>query len=524
MSKPVRRVVILGGGTAGWLTAGVIAAEHRAGQPDGLEVILVESPDIPTIGVGEGTWPSMRNTLRRIGLSETTLFLECDAAFKQGARFAGWVTGAEDDYYYHPLVVPEGYGELDLASLWLAMNNGESFADAVNFQSHLCQRGLAPKQITTPEYAAVANYAYHLNAGKLGVLLQRHCTETLHVQHVLANVTEICSDDSGDITALKLDRNVPSAGGAVSGDLFVDCSGLASMLLGNHYGIEFIDCKWQLFNDRALAAQVPYASEQDPIASQTISTAQRNGWIWDIGLPTRKGIGHVYASEFTSDDAAAAELTAYISKGLPADRVKDVTFRRIDFRPGHRAAFWHRNCVAIGMAAGFLEPLEASALVLVELGAAMISEDLPATRSAMDVVAKRYNERFRYRWDSIIDFLKLHYAVSQRRDSEYWCQHVRPETRSARLSDWLELWRYQPPCRHDFPQIEEVFASASWQYVLYGMGFRTEPRQTRRRNQDVARFQSLYQQNRQFVERCLQALPDNRSLIAKIRQYGLQPV
>ena len=519
MSKPVRRVVILGGGSAGWLTAGVIAAEHRAGEPDGLEVILIESPDVPAIGVGEGTWPSMRNTLRRIGLTETELFRDCDAAFKQGARFAGWVTGADNDFYYHPLVVPEAYGELDLASLWLALDSRESFADAVNFQSHLCEHGLAPKQITTPEYAAVANYAYHLNAGKLGVLLQRHCTEKLKVRHVLANVTAITSADNGDIAALVLDRGEPLAG-----DLFIDCSGLASLLLGAHYGIGFVDCRWQLFNDRALAAQVPYANEHDPIASQTIATAQRNGWIWDIGLPTRKGIGHVYASDFTSDDEAAAELTAYIARSLPSEQAKALNFRRIDFRPGHRELFWHRNCVAIGMAAGFLEPLEASALVLVELGAAMIADDMPATRAAMAVVGKRYNERFRYRWDSIIDFLKLHYAVSQRRDTAYWREHVRAETRSQRLSDWLELWRYQPPCRHDFPQMEEVFGSASWQYVLYGMGFRTEPRVTRRRNQDMTRFQALLRQNRQFVERCLQSLPDNRSLVEKIRQYGLQPV
>ena len=137
MSKPVRRVVVLGGGTAGWLTAGVIAAEHRAGEADGLEVVLIESPDVPTIGVGEGTWPSMRNTLRRIGLSETELFRDCDAAFKQGGRFVGFGTGEPGDFYYHPLVVPEGYGDIDLASLWLAMDSKESFADAVKFQTHI---------------------------------------------------------------------------------------------------------------------------------------------------------------------------------------------------------------------------------------------------------------------------------------------------------------------------------------------------------------------------------------------------
>ncbi len=515
----VRDIVIVGGGTAGWLTAGLIAAEHNARDSAGLRVTLVESPDIPIIGVGEGTWPSMRNTLRKIGVAETDLFRECDASFKQGAKFARWVNGQANDFYYHPLVIPEGYGDIDLASLWLAMHSHEAFADAINFQSHLCERGLAPKQITTPEYAAVANYAYHLNAGKLSHFLQRHCTEKLGVQYVLATVQSIRCHDNGDIAAV-----VTRERGDISGDLFVDCSGLSALLISQHYGIPFIDCKDQLFNDRALATQVPYTTENAPIASHTISTAQSAGWIWDIGLPTRKGIGYVYSSAHIRDEQVERELKAYITQSLPAERVAELSFRRIDFRPGHRERFWHKNCVAMGMAAGFLEPLEASALVLVELGAGMIADDMPATRSAMAVVAKRYNERFRYRWNSIIDFLKLHYALSQRRDSAYWCDNVNPETFSPRLREWLTLWRDQPPCRFDFPQMEEVFASASWQYVLYGMGFKTTHRVTTRRTHDQKKYQLLYEQNRHWVQRCLQSLPSNRELIEKIKQFGLQTV
>ena len=519
MTGPIKRVVILGGGTAGWLTAGILAADHCSSEPDGLEVILVEAPDVPPIGVGEGTWPSMRNTLRRIGISETELFRECEASFKQGAKFCGWVTGNENDFYYHPLVVPEGYGEFDIASSWLDEGGDESFADAINFQSHLCEMGIAPKQITTPEYAGIANYAYHLNAGKLGQLLTRHCIDKLGVQHVLARVTSVKSTENGDIAALLLDN-----GGEVAGDLFVDCSGFASRLLGEHFQVPFIDCRDQLFNDRAIAVQVPYATEEAAIASHTISTAQEAGWIWDIGLPTRRGMGHVYSSAHMSDDRAQDLLEAHLKKDLSDSAVADLQFRQIQMRPGHREHFWHKNCVAVGMSAGFLEPLEASALVLVELSAGLISDDLPASRAVMDTVAKRFNERFRYRWASIIDFLKLHYVLTKRTDSEYWRDNCLPQSQSSRLQEWLALWRVQPPCRHDFPQVEEVFASASWQYVLYGMGFRTLLRPTKRRFEDISKYRELHAQNKRFVQRCRQALPENRELIQKIIRHGLSAV
>src|SRR5687768_14472453 len=186
--RPVRKIVIVGGGTAGWLTAGVIAAKHRGRMNAGFSVTLVESPTTPIIGVGEGTWPTLRSTLARIGVSETEFFRQCDAAFKQGARFARWTTGADDDAYYHPLMYPQSFTQLNLAPHWLAGNNGRSFCDAVCPQGRLCDEGLAPKAITTAEFDAIANYAYHLDAGKFAPFLQRHCCEKLGVRHVLADV------------------------------------------------------------------------------------------------------------------------------------------------------------------------------------------------------------------------------------------------------------------------------------------------------------------------------------------------
>ena len=203
MVRSVDRIVIVGGGTAGWLTAGVIAARHQGRIKAGtFSVTLVESPNIPIIGVGEGTWPTLRSTLFKMGVSETDLFRHCDAAFKQGAKFARWTTGAADDFYYHPLMLPQGFSQVNLVPHWLNTEGQRSFCDAVCTQGVLCDDGLAPKAITTPEYQAVANYAYHLDAGKFAPFLTKHCTETLGVVHVLADVTSVNLAETGDIASV----------------------------------------------------------------------------------------------------------------------------------------------------------------------------------------------------------------------------------------------------------------------------------------------------------------------------------
>ncbi|UIJ46656.1 tryptophan 7-halogenase [Sphingomonas cannabina] len=514
MTHPVRKIVIVGGGTAGWLTAGVIAAKHRSRMPAGFSVTLVESPNVPIIGVGEGTWPTLRTTLARIGVSETELFRQCDAAFKQGARFARWTTGAPDDGYYHPLMLPQGFHQLNLVPHWLAEGDGRSFCDAVCPQGRLCDDGLAPKTITTPEYDAVANYAYHLDAGKFAPFLQRHCCETLGVRHVLADVRQVTLAENGDIRSI-----VTEQAGEIEGDLFVDCTGFKALLIGETLGVGFKDCSDVLFCDTALAVQVPHESDTSPIASHTISTAQSAGWIWDIGLPSRRGTGHVYSSRHISDDEAERELRAYLG---PAG--KDLPVRKIPIRSGYRETFWKRNCVAVGLAAGFLEPLESSAIVLIELSAKLIAEQMPVCREVMDVIASRFNATTHYRWGRIIDFLKLHYVLSQREDSAFWRDNRLPETVPERLQDLLTLWRYQSPWFHDeFDRVEEVFPPASYQYVLYGMGFRTEVEPEALA--DEARIaERTMRENIIQTERLREGLPSHRTLIRKIVEHGLQPV
>jgi len=514
MNNPIKSIVVVGGGTAGWITAGRIAAEHNSKDPNGIKVTLIESPNINIIGVGEGTWPTMRSTLMKLGISETEFIRECDATFKQGAKFARWVDGSDSDYYYHPLMLPQGFQKINLAPYWQADNtqSQKSFSDAVCFQEQVCEHGLAPKLITTPEFGSIANYAYHLNAGKFANLLKRHCTQTLGVHHILDDVVSINSAENGDILSL-----TTAESGDLAGDLFVDCTGFSSLLLGQHFKVPFVDRGDVLFADTALAVQVPYDREDAPIACHTISTAQEAGWTWDIGLTSRRGVGYVYSSNHTSEEQAQRTLSEYVG---PA--IDDLSVRKIPIKPGHRSKFWQNNCVAVGLSAGFLEPLEASALVLVELSATMISEQLPACREVMDITAKRFNETFSYRWDRIIDFLKLHYLLSRRTDNAFWEDNRAPSSVPDSLQELISLWRYHSPGDFDFTSNNEVFPAASYQYVLYGMGFKTDLEFIQHTLVEKNIANEQFSQNQKTIEQVLSGLPSHRELINKVHEYGMQ--
>ena len=465
MDRATRKVVVVGGGTAGWIAANRIAAECRRWR-EPLQVVLVEAPDIPTIGVGEGTWPSMRRTLQRIGIDEHEMLRACGASFKQGTRFLGWSGLAEPDEYIHPFSLPVEFARLNPARYWLGERPNVPFARFATPQAAAIEEGLAPKEASAPQYAFAFNYAYHLDAGKFAELLQRHAVQRLGVAHVSGKVERIESLTGGDIAAVALDTGV-----RVSGDLFVDCTGQRALLIGGHFGRRFVSARDVLFNDRAIAVQVPYQGADAPIASATLATAEPSGWIWDIGLQRRRGLGHVYASDHMDETAAHAALVAYTERTSPGIDAETLTYRTIAFEPGYRDTFWHRNCVAIGLSAGFVEPLEASALALIEQSAAIVAEQMPRDRQVMDVVARRFNERLRHHWDRIVEFLKLHYATSVRPEP-YWRAHRDRASWPSGLADKLLLWQQQPPWHDDAPRVDELFPSASYQYVLYGMGFR----------------------------------------------------
>lgn len=506
MNKPVSSVVIVGGGTAGWITAGLLAAENKD-----IEVTLVESPDIPTIGVGEGTWPTMRTTLKSIGISEIDLVRECDASFKQGTQFVDWER--EGTAYYHPFMAPVDYPSLPLTDFWLESNTQAPFADFVTPQAQVIAAGLAPKQASMPPYSHVVNYGYHFDAGKFAAMLHRHAVDKLGVTYVSANVERIEGLPDGDIEAVVLD-----SGDLLRGDLFVDCTGQKALLIGEHFGSDFVSVKDVLFNDRAIAVQVLHESPNAPIASITRATAVSTGWIWDIALRNRRGIGHVFSSAYASDAEAMASIAAYVRAEFPKTPLENLSFRTIPFEPGYREQFWVKNCVAIGLSGGFIEPLEASALALIEQAAMILNRQFPANHDLMRIVAKRFNAKMHYHWQRVIEFLKLHYVLSRRDDSRYWKDSRDLAYCPEELADKLLLWQQRSPWYDDVPHIDELFPAASYQYVLYGMGFRP----THRRVDPAAMQKELKRVDRALHEsaenaRRMQAqLPTNRQLLDEL--------
>lgn len=499
MGMPTKRIVIAGGGTAGWLTACRLAAWSNHEQR-GLGITLIEAPDIPTVGVGEGTWPTFRETLALIGIDEADFLRDAEGSFKQGSRFDAWRTGAPDEYYLHPFTPPPAVRDpRQLLSAWKE-RSGDSFASAMTAQVAVCDADLAPRQRSMPPFSGALNYAYHLDAGKLVALLRRHATQLLGVTHLRERIACVEEHVGGDIAALRT-----ASGERLEGDLFIDCTGHAAVLIQEHCKSEWVDRSACLFNDRALAAQVPVDGDS-PIASQTISTAHRAGWIWDIGLPGRRGIGCVYSSSFLGDSEAEQILAGYVAKALPGTGA--IQPRRLIFPTGHRRRFWARNCLAIGLSSGFAEPLEASAIVLIELSLQALVDNFPVDRPTMSLVSERFNELFTARWERIIEFLKLHYVLSQRQEP-YWQAHRDPATYPARLASLLELWKQQPPSGYDLPLANEIFPPASYQYVYYGMGAPAPPQMPEPGRALTMQFDQLAQRSRAL----LASLPTNRAYL-----------
>lgn len=509
MQKMLKDIVIVGGGAAGWLCAARLAASFDLAE-SGMSVTLVEAPDIKNIGVGEGTWPSMRQTLQRIGISEDEFLACCEGSFKQGSKFVNWQRG-DGEYYYHPFTEPHAYQQLNLASVWQPSNG--RFDDVVSPQSALCDRHLAPKQLATPEYAGVLSYGYHLNAGKFIELLKRYAVDKYGVKYVSAEVYEVVG------TADNIEYLRTEQAGNIYGDLFIDCSGLHGLLIDQHYQVPWISAKRYLFNDSALAMQVPYVDDKAPIQSATVATARPAGWVWDIGLTSRRGVGHVYSSEFAEESDIEHSLRDYLMQyaGLERSQAEQLEYRKISFNPGHRERFWVGNCLAVGMSAGFIEPLEATALVLVEMAADMLCRELPRDANAMALVAKRYNSAFSQHWQQIIDFLKLHYVLNQRSE-HYWHAHRQQNSIPESLQEHLQRWQSRAPWHEDATAALEMFPSASYQYVLYGMGFAPPQSHFVTRQAMALREQAstLMANNINTIKQLSEHLPTNRFLLAQV--------
>lgn len=504
---PVRSILIVGGGTAGWLAACYLAKTFESRAPGAIAVTLVESSDVPGVGVGEGTFPSIRGTLAAIGIDEARFLRECGATFKQGIRFVDWLRPPGSggiDHYFHPFNTPsQRPGAPDLLSYWLLGAAGADvpFAEAATMQKRVADAGRGPKRVGDADYQGRMNYAYHFDAGRFATLLAEH-GRSLGVRHIVATVEQVTLAADGAIAGV-----ITREAGALSADLYIDCSGFRAALIGGALGEPLHSVRDVLFVDRALAVQVPYAREDAPLPSYTISTAHEAGWTWDIALQRRRGVGYVYSSRHSDDDRAEAVLRRYLGAAGA-----DATPRLLRFDAGWRRRQWIRNCVAIGLSAGFLEPLESTGIGLIEIATYLVAHLLPADGD-FERVAARYNAGMTARYERIVDFLKLHYCLSRREDSAFWRDNTDPAGIPDTLRDLLAMWRHRPPHRLDFVTDLEMFFPASWQFVLYGMGFETDPAALRPVHRRIEQAREEFRTLRAVAARAIDDLPPHRALL-----------
>ncbi|WP_420139165.1 tryptophan halogenase family protein [Sphingomonas sp.] len=503
-----RSILIVGGGTAGWLTAAYLAKFLDLARNPALEITVLDSPDIGTIGVGEGAFPTMRTTLQFLGIDESLFIRETAATFKQGIRFVDWLrtpSDSESSHYFHPFEAPFYTEDASLVPYWLLQDerHRRPFAEAVTIQNQVADARRGPKRPEEGAFTGPLNYAYHFDASKLGAMLAKRASE-LGVQHLNGRVTDIRLRQDGAIDTVTTVEH-----GGLSADLFIDCSGFRAELIGGALGSPFKSAKRYLFTDRALACKLPYPKADGPLESVTVATAHQAGWTWDIGLAGARGIGTVYSSAHMDDAAAEQVLARYV--GARADAVSP---RLITFEPGYREQQWIKNCVAVGLSAGFLEPLESTGVVLIEAAVSMIAELFPHN-GPIDAPAKRFNTLMTARFDNIITFLKLHYCLS-RREEAFWRDNVAPTSIPERLQELLEQWRYRPPNRYDFILDLESFAFFNYQYILYGMDFRTDLSSGRADFPNARAAEKLFQKIQLFGERATAELPTHRALIEQI--------
>jgi tryptophan halogenase len=502
-----RRILIVGGGTAGWLTAAYLAKALRLAERQHLEITVLESPDIGTVGVGEGTFPTIRSTLQFLGIDEAQFIRATSATLKQGIRFVDWAhapgSGAPQQFF-HPFEAPFYAEDVNLVPYWLLQDEATRppFAQAMTLQQRVAEAQRAPKRAGEAPYAAPLNYAYHFDAAKLARLLADRARQ-LGVAHVQGTVNQVQLDAAGAIAHLDTAEH-----GRFQADLYIDCSGFRAELIGQALRSEFKSVRGQLFADRALACKLPF--DGPDLESCTIATAHEAGWLWEIGLNGARGIGCVYSSAHIGDERAEDILRGYCGAG----RHEDLAIRSIPFAPGYREQQWVKNCVAVGLSAGFLEPLESTGLVLIEAAVGMIAEMLPHS-GPMEAPARRFNQLMTMRFDNIVNFLKLHYCLSQRPEP-FWRDNADPATIPERLAELLEQWKLRPPGRFDFVLDTETFAFFNYQYILYGMGFRTDLGAGRADFTQEAQAAKLFAKIQRFADRALVDLPSHAALIRQI--------
>lgn len=494
---PPRTVCILGGGTAGWMAANLI---QRRWGPTGTKVTLVESPAIGIIGVGEGSTPQLKAFFDELGVDECEWMPRCNATYKAGIEFSGWSDQSGFERYFHPFPTEvDGFTQGKFFYSTRARRTGRDMPahpDPFFLPTQIARQGLAP--LAPSNFPFAVSYGYHFDAHLIGEFLCDFGTSR-GIQHVEARIALVELDASGDVAAL-----IAEGGRRFEADFFVDASGFRAAIIEGALKERHLSFGSNLFNDRAVVA--PTAHGSAPMQACTRSTAKSAGWIWHIPLTNRAGNGYVYSSRYIDDDSAASELRAHV--GLP----EDAEVRHLGMRCGRVERSWVRNCLAIGLAQGFLEPLEATALHIV----------LATVNSFLDAwgIGERddFNQAIARRYEGIRDYLVCHYRTAQRRDTDYWRDATNMDALSDSLKGVITAWFTGADLEQEVlsQRIAAYYPPMSWHCMLAGYGNFPDQSKMSPPGPDVVPIDMS--EIERFITGCAMNFPDHLETLSRLRE------
>ncbi|MEP9360255.1 tryptophan halogenase family protein [Sphingomonas sp. KR3-1] len=501
-SGAIERVVIVGGGTAGWMAAAALGA-YLAGT--GTRVTLIESSEIGTIGVGEATIPTIRRFYASLGMTDAEVMRACDATAKLGIRFVDWKPGTS---FVHPF---GRFGQdlrgIDFHHYWLKARQAGQAAplDEYSLGAMLAREGHASVPVPNPpSQLSIFDWALHFDAARFAAHM-RAFAERVGVIRIDARIADVAlHGETGFIESVALD-----SGERIEGDLFIDCSGFRGLLIGEALGVGYQDWSHWLLCDTAFAVQSERAGEPP---SCTTVTARTAGWQWRIPLRSREGNGIVFSSTYQGDEDARTELVSNIAGKLLMEP------RKLRFTPGRRDVAWAKNCVALGLASGFLEPLESTSIALIETGIERLKQLFP-DKGFDPAVVTEYNDQSAEEMERVRDFILLHYRLSTR-EGPFWdaCRAmILPDSLSAKL----DLWR----ARGAFLRYRwEMFSPASWLAIYGGFEHLPERIDPGVAAVDPAELARALAQMRAAVARTVADTPTHSEFLATVDGAATEPL
>jgi tryptophan halogenase len=486
--NPLTKIVIVGGGTSGWLAAAMLSHHLRK---DLCQIEVVESSEVATIGIGESTVPPFVGLLQRLGIDEQDFVKATRATYKLGIKFVDWQQRA--NHYFHPFgVLGKRIGSYDFYQCWLKARAAGDTSSLQDFSpcNVMAEHGrffLPINARSTP--IGGANYALHVDATLAADYLKKYA-QAKGIKRTQGFVTTVAQREDGFIDHLKL-----RDGTRIDGDFFIDCTGFKALLMEKALGVGFDDWSEYLPCDRAVAVK---AQAQGPTLPYTLATARKAGWSWRIPLQENVGHGYVYASRFCTDHEAKATLI----RGLDGAMVGEP--KTIPFVSGHRREFWRNNCLALGLASGFIEPLESTSIHLIARGIDFFLRYFP-DRDCDSALIREYNRRMVADYEEVRDFIMLHYCATQREDTPFW-RWCRTISLPDSLQERIELFKGHGALREG---VDELFRNASWQLVFEGMGIRPKKHCPRVDNLDLSEISATLKMARNAIHGMVKTLPSH---------------